>query len=163
MLDITEIFIPVIPPVAHQWFPEDKYARLDIPNAALTISPITHGLFCNVMLTLCPLRGETCSFPLNLCGFVTRKEVPLDDFQGKTIKGDTTSAWDFWEAHSWNTVTMLWGSPTAIRSCCVWVILLTAPAEVPVPIDMRKKLQMIPAFKSAQWAARYHGRETTYP
>lgn len=89
MLDVTEIFIPVIPSVAHQWFSEDKCARLDIPNTALTISPIPHGLFCNVMLTLCPLRGETCSFPFNLCGFVTRKKVPLIYFQDKIIKGDT--------------------------------------------------------------------------
>lgn len=70
-------------------------ARWHILKIATTVSPILHGLLA-MDVTLCPLRGETYSFPLNLGGLVTLKEVLLHDFQSKTITGDTISAWDFW-------------------------------------------------------------------
>lgn len=82
--------------------------------------------------------SETCSFLLNMGGLVTLKKVPLYDFQNKTIEGDTTSSWDFWDAQLWNMATMLWGNPATTRSH-VQVFLPVAVAEVPVPQDMLKE------------------------
>lgn len=80
-----------------------------------------------------------------------KKEVPLYDFQNRTMKVDTTSSWDFRDAHSWNTTTMLWGNTITTRSHHVQVSLPIATAEVPAPPDSLKRIQIIPAFK-LPWA-----------
>lgn len=159
MFDIKEIWILVILPVVHQWLSEDKVllcARLYIPIIATTISPIFPWSSCSVMLMLplCLSRGETRSFPLEYgwdCDYgEKKKKVPLYDFQNRTMKVDTTSSQDFWDAHSWNTTTMLWGNITTTQSHHVQVSLPIATVEVPALPDMLK-IQITPAFK-LPWA-----------
>ena len=106
-------------------------ARLYIPKIAITISPILLWSSCNVTLTLCPLRAEICSWPLNMHGLMIWKKVPLYDFQNKTIKGDTTASWDFWDAYSWNRVIMLWENPTTTWSRHVQLFLPMATFWIP--------------------------------
>lgn len=92
---------------------------------------------------------------------VTLKKVPLYDFQNKTIKGDTTSSWDFGDAESWNTATVLWGNSTTTLSH-VQVILPVAAAEVPAPPDMLEEaasdssLQDTLSMWSVSWAFRHY-------